>query len=236
MKIYTKPPLNSRYKSQWWLCVLFGVTVSFFACAKGTKPSSGNKFNPSADNCGTWRWDVKTLTDRDAATLDTTNVVSTTVEEQRALTPPKNLTNFDGALPRTQSEKQLYKITGKLMRYKIERDPQENSGDFDYHIVIAGRNGKSDEMVVEIPDPQECAAVRQSQFKGDFADARNAFNAILRTHGYPPPEQGVPQYTKPNNPVTLTITGFGFWDMPEHAAGAAPNGREIHPVLKISEP
>ena len=41
---------------------------------------------------------------------------------------------------------------------------------------------------------------------------------------------GLPE---PVSPVTIIVTGVGFFDFLHGQTGAAPNGIELHPVLKI---
>ena len=71
-------------------------------------------------------------------------------------------------------------------------------------------------MIAEIPSP-DCAGACASGHTEEFRKARAVINAL--------PEQVAG--------VTVVVTGVGFFDFLHGQTGAAPNGVELHPVLKI---
>jgi hypothetical protein len=96
--------------------------------------------------------------------------------------------------------------------------------DKDFHMVIADLGDPSKTMIVEIPDSACQGACASKHFK-DFMDARTVFIAHC----------GAPtkNFKQVEPPVKVTVTGVGFFDPPRHGTGAANNGIELHPVLKI---
>jgi hypothetical protein len=93
---------------------------------------------------------VKTLSDPDEPAVNFTPV-SATVADLVAIQAPAG--NSETA--RLNSiEKTAFKVHARLVGYKMEWDPRANTGDHDFHIVIADMQDPSKTMVVEIPDPQ----------------------------------------------------------------------------------
>jgi hypothetical protein len=123
---------------------------------------------------------------------------------------------------RKPSETQTYTVHARLVGYKIEFDPEQNSGDHDFHIVIQDMNGPQT-MVVEIPDPQ-CAGVCTSLKKSAIAQVREAFeNGVTKE-----PEAA---FFALKNPVEVDVTGVLFFDFAHGQTGLAENCVELHPVL-----
>jgi hypothetical protein len=80
-------------------------------------------------------------------------------------------------------------------------------------------------MVSEIPSPVECGELKESGHYAEFGKVRTWFEQHI----------GVPtdRFKKCIPPVKVRLTGIGFFDFNHGQTGHAPNGREIHPVLKI---
>lgn len=162
--------------------------------------------------CGTWRGDVKTLTDSQAMSVNFTSPPST-VETLGHLARPSTL----GAhTPRLAEERRAYRVRAKLLEMKQEAD-----GDF--HIVLQGTSGAT--MIAQIPDP--ACAVGSPQ----IVQLRTARRGFVSRFGHPDTQRFQPVPGQP----TLTVYGVLFFDEihnpPQH--GAAPNGAELHPVTAI---
>ncbi len=134
------------------------------------------------------------------------NATPSTIHAECALPRPKGnwLT-----LSRQSSESQAVRIKGEIVAFGLEADN-------DFHLVLS--DGK-ESMICEIPKP-ECANPKYAEY---FKNAR----AWVVSHC------GVPGRIKSIKPVPCTIEGLGFFDKIAHGKGHAPNGREIHPCLKI---
>jgi hypothetical protein len=156
-------------------------------------------------HCGTERWSVKTLTDADR---DKVNLApkETTVGWLVSQDPPASLPADGRVAP---VERQTYKVRALFVEYKLEADE-------DFHVVIADVEDPSKTMLAEIPSP-DCDGACASGHSEEFRKAR----AIIMGLG--------DQVT----PVTLVVTGVGFFDFLHGQTGAAPSGIELHPVLKI---
>src|SRR5689334_6368992 len=85
-----------------------------------------------SQNCGKWRWAVKTITDPGAAQLLNQQPQQTTISQILTEVPPKPLhtgSQTDGLLPRYDTEKQLVIFTANIKEVKHE-------GDHDYHLIL----------------------------------------------------------------------------------------------------
>jgi len=171
------------------------------------------------NKCGTWRWSIKTLTDKDSTTLLNKKPIPATIDVMVKIKPPKVLkasSRNDGKLPRYTREKQVVEITVYVTEILTEAD-------HDLHFVL--KSPTSDKtMVGEIPDPT-------------CPDYDN--NPKLRAHFSKTREDGmkVKDMWKATNkkPVKVKITGIPFWDGAHSGdvTGASQYFREIHPILSI---
>src|SRR6478735_881680 len=91
--------------------------------------------------CGVERWSVKTGTDPDAPSVNLGTYISTTIYNMWSSTKPSSLPANNRIAPR---EKNQYRVTGTLTKYKRETDS-------DYHLVIQDGSGRT--MIIEIPSP-----------------------------------------------------------------------------------
>ena len=155
------------------------------------------------------RWKVKTLADSFEVNLPP---ISTTIPDQSALPEP----NVGESVARLPSEKTLYTLDARLIEVKKEFDG-------DYHLVLEDPRTKL-RMVAEIPDTSTPAPLADRM---DYAAAREEIDRIAGQPGF--------FARKLPMPPMIEITGIGFFDEPHILTpdGTAPNGREIHPVLRV---
>jgi hypothetical protein len=158
--------------------------------------------------CGTERWDVKTLTDPAANSVDFTPRLAT-VEQLAALPVPGPLRLHT---PRYPDEMRSYRVSAQLISFKLEHDS-------DIHLVIAGTSGAT--MIVELPDP-DCVGTLK------LAEMRTARKAFVRAFGLP-----TQQFTRPAGSPSVTVTGVLFFDILHGQTGVATNGVELHPVIEV---
>ena len=97
--------------------------------------------------------------------------------------------------------------------------------DNDIHLVIKGIT-TAGTMIVEFPLAPTCTANATTGAKARMKNARNAFGAAC---GVP----GVSTFTKLQG--RATIRGIGFFDFLHGQTGVAPNGIELHPVLRFMD-
>jgi hypothetical protein len=159
---------------------------------------------------GVDRWSIKTGTDSGALTISTAASTPTTISALRALPKPEKRPMTERA---DQNERTAWTISGFLVLYKVEPDQ-------DYHLVVA--DAQNNRMVVEVPDP---ACIHgTSPFTEQIRVAREAVDALVSVHTkFPASEVKIP----------LRVTGIGFFDKPAHGTGAALNGIELHPVVRV---
>lgn len=162
-------------------------------------------------HCGTERWAVKTLSDQDRGLVQL-RPVHTTIKSLVSLRRP-------ASLPATHRERPLettvYEVEARLLYLFTESDN-------DYHIVLASPQDTTVTMIAEVPDPQ-CAgacssglAARYGQVRQQLLDYLNSPQSVARP--------------------LVRITGVGFFDFIHGQRGVAPNGIELHPVLRVALP
>jgi hypothetical protein len=115
-------------------------------------------------------------------------------------------------------ESTFYEVRARLVSAKLEEDD-------DIHLVIKGIT-TSGTMIVEFPLSPTCTANATTAAKARMKNARNAFGDAC---GVP----GVSTFTKLQG--RATIRGIGFFDFLHGQTGVAPNGIELHPVLRFVE-
>jgi hypothetical protein len=112
-------------------------------------------------------------------------------------------------------ETTIYRVDCILMEAKYEDD------DKDYHVVIRDPYGPPlNTMIIELPRPD--AVPLTSPFRERIRLVREDFDRRFR----------VPKKFVPLN-VRARVWGVGFFDFVHGQRGVAPNGIELHPVLKI---
>jgi hypothetical protein len=167
-------------------------------------------FSPGATLCGVWRWPVKTGSDADRHKVGKTAMV-TTIRHLRSLKAPSSFAGFQDHRFRG-AERHTWQLDRvRLTAYRIEDDS-------DIHLVIRNAAGKT--MIAEIPSPR-CVS-RKSLWRAQIAAARKAFMA--RDHA-------TTDWKHVHQRITLR--GLGFFDEIHDVTGQAPNGVELHPVIRV---
>lgn len=103
-------------------------------------------------------------------------------------------------------ERRVYRVRARIVD---RRGPQ---ADGDVHLILADPARPSVTMIAEIPDS---ACARGSRFASDFAEARRLLDATSLD-------------------LEFEVEGVGFFDRDHGQVGAAPNGIELHPVLRLA--
>lgn len=162
------------------------------------------------------RWEVKTRMDTVPlhAGLDSTSVIL-----QRSLYKPDwgRKARWTHA-HRQEDEKGTLILCGNVVKIGLEPDG-------DYHLVLADTCCKDSTMTIEIPDPDSSTS---SEFIESYRKARLMVDTLWK--------QALSKgHLKSVAPMRVVIVGLGFWDKTHgpKTNDAAPNGREIHPVLEV---
>ncbi len=164
--------------------------------------------------CGDERWQIKTLSDRDAVRVRTTPVRAT-ISELGALPRPRVRASFPRFGP---AEFTTYVIAGCLRGWKIEDDN-------DLHLVIVdGVQPGAATIIAEVPDPA-CEGVCRTRYGGAYADIRRRMTDAF---GEP-----AVRLRRLRRMPRVEITGVGFFDVVHGQTGRAPNAIELHPVLSM---
>jgi hypothetical protein len=163
---------------------------------------------------GLARWPVKTGQDEDVARVSATPVV-TTVEDLGKLARPMD--PF-AVVPELQShrapdaELTVYTVEGTIVSGILEVD-----GDFE--LTLQGKTGAT--MRVEAPNPAP-EFIGNSRWVKEIATVRKQLDEKLK-----------PQRRLTRTSVRARITGVGFFDQMHGQTGLAPNGIELHPILRV---
>jgi hypothetical protein len=166
----------------------------------------------SALKCGVWRWPVKTLSDQAASQVDYSPRTSS-VRRLRTLDPPSSLSTDT---PRIEPvEFTTYRVRAKLVGAVIEDDR-------DVHLVIRSPASRRKTMIVEFPYVR-CNGARDSKKRAAMKRARAAFTNACGSIGT----------SFVDLKGRVRVTGVGFWDEIHGQTGVAPNGIELHPVLRF---
>jgi hypothetical protein len=155
--------------------------------------------------CGVYRWPIKTLTDPDRDSIRW-KPAETAVRDLVVLPrPPEGYP----AHHRAASELRLYRVRALLTGVHPRVDQ-------DLHLLLRDPANPEARMLGEIPDPR-CAP--GSHHEADFASARRVAEAIQAR----------------SEPVMVEVWGIGFFDAVRDQIGGAPNGFELHPVVRLLE-
>jgi hypothetical protein len=136
---------------------------------------------------------------------------SATVEKLASLPAPPRSRNA----ARSAAERRVYSVDGCVVAYAQE-------GDSDLHVVLQGETGAT--IIVEFPDAASCAPF--SHAPGLMKLAREAFVRMV-------PERPTSAFKHLARPIPVTVVGPLFFDKVHGQEGVAPNGAEIHPVLRV---
>ncbi len=174
----------------------------------------------SADQCGVWRWPVKTLSDPAADQVDF-QPVARTVSKLVKLKEPDELKKDTHRTPPVEFT--VYRVRVRLIEYKREEDR-------DFHVVMSSPVNRQRTFVAEVVDPT-CLGAQDSPRVNALQAVRQEFVNL-----YGQPTTSFKEV--PNQPVAILI-GVGFWDSCKGAHKpykAAPNCFELHPVLDVEQP
>jgi hypothetical protein len=163
--------------------------------------------------CGTERWPVKVGCDEGASRISLAKPQAETIAFLRGIETPDE-EDDDGRLLPVETTAYMLKDVS-LTDYFEEPDG-------DYHLVLTDHDKT---MIAEIPHPDcmvvwrdEVAAVRKA-----FDDQHNdAHDALTNPHK---------KHHKIHDLVSLV--GIGFFDKIHGQSGVAPNGIELHPVVRM---
>jgi hypothetical protein len=169
------------------------------------KPSSGL-------TCGKERWSVKTLSDSAAGRVNFRSKAITVKALRKKHSP--GVGRSDPRIPPVETS--TYRVKAQLVEMKREDDR-------DIHLVIAAPDNRALTMIVEFPDVK-CQGAKQSKKRDAM---RNARAALERACGQAPARS----FRRLSG--TATIAGVGFFDVKHGQTGVAPNGIELHPVLRF---
>jgi len=200
----------SRTRSQRRVLVLLVALTLISATTAGLAIAGTSSEN--APSCGVERWAVKTLQDPAGRALNLSVFKNTTVAALRARTVKRGLAGSRGSGVAST----VYQVRARLVGAKLEEDN-------DIHLVIKGVT-TSGTMIVEFP-LVTCASRATAGAKLRMKNARNAFLAAC---GMP----GDSSFSQLSG--SATIRGAGFFDFLHGQTGVAPNGIELHPVLRFT--
>jgi hypothetical protein len=166
-------------------------------------------------SCGGERWPVKTLSDGRVHLVDFHPPRRTTVNRLRHKRRP----HIGGNSPRRRgAERKTFRVRARLLKFA-------QFGDHDIHMVISAPGHRSGTMIVEFPNVR-CNGARRSIKRPAMRRARRHLRAAC----------GIPHSSSFTHlRGKATITGVGFFDLIHGQTGQAPNGIELHPVLKFTD-
>jgi hypothetical protein len=160
--------------------------------------------------CGVERWPVKTLADPDAPHVSK-RAVSRTVNSLAHETVDVGFGGARGA----GIELKRVKVSAKLVEIFTEKD-----GDF--HLVIKDpQTGMK--MIVEFPN-ETCTHGASAKLRAKMQAARVQAQTVC---GF------IPNSGHHHVTGNVTVTGIPFFDFLHRQTGHAPNGIELHPVLRF---
>jgi len=189
---------------------LICCTALILAVAAALAVDSGTTATAPTPKCGVERWPVKTLADPDAPRISLTPKRTTIAKLRRR----KVVVGIGGARG-IGTERTLFRVEASLVEFKLELDR-------DIHLVIADPStGKT--MIAEFPQ-KSCT---HGALPGTRTPMEKARVALVLACGFPP-NSAFHRITG-----TATIDGVGFFDVLHGQAGVAPNGIELHPVLRF---
>jgi hypothetical protein len=191
------------------------VVVAFAAlgAGRGSVRPLGQRVDPEENEatrvtafgrCGVERWAVKTLSDPGADTVDLVPKRASVVG-MNALPAP---TLPDDNTTRLPTERQAFRVTATLVRYKLESDQ-------DIHLVLA-EGGKT--MIAEMPSvhcdhgarARYAMLVARDRLEREYGPAGDHWTHVGQV---------------------ATFTGVRFFDFMHGQSGVADNAVELHPVF-----
>jgi len=164
---------------------------------------------------GVERWQVKTGTDPDVASVGKDGIVDTTVEELINIPRPKD---FQPPTQRTFPKYEDHRsapVETTIWRLKADVIAVKLEADGDFHLVLQGVSGET--MVGEIPDPLPDFIKTTSPFFADVKAARAAAQAKLLGQV----------------PGAMTVSG-GDMLMPTAATITQPAAHTVNPTAALT--
>lgn len=170
-------------------------------------------FSPTGD-CGDYRYDYKILIDDAGLTLFNKRGVKSSIGELVAIPRPSKEQMHNR---RADQEKRIVTVTAFITACGKEDDR-------DYHLILKSLNGE-ETLIAEIPDPT-CEKLKGFPgLREDFTAARSFVEQNI---------DSTPGAISPLSvPLKVVVKGAVFFDKTAHGNGHAPNGIEIHPILRI---
>jgi hypothetical protein len=185
--------------------VLLLAGSAFLAASREGDPASAEDVA-----CHSPRWPVKTLSDSRAHLVDF-HPRHTRVNHLRHKPRPRVRRHS----PRLRGvERKTFSVRSRLIEFALAED-------HDIHLVISSHR-RARTMIVEFPNVR-CNGARDSIKKRAMRRARNQLTAAC----------GFPSSSFTPLDGKARITGVGFFDLLHGQRGVAPNGIELHPVLRF---
>jgi len=195
--------------------VLLLAGVALLTASPESQSAPRSRSAATTLSCGGERWPVKTLSDRRAHLVDF-HPRRTTVTRLRHKRRPHHIEN--DSLRRRGAERKTFRVRARLLKFAA-------FDDHDIHVVISEPGHRSRTMIVEFPNVR-CNGARHSIKKPAMRRARRHLRAAC----------GIPHSSSFTHlRGKATITGVGFFDLIHGQTGQAPNGIELHPVLRFTD-
>src|SRR5260221_4603349 len=166
-------------------------------------------------HCGTERWQIKTVSDPDAALINWTPE-HTSVAALVAQPAPAALDDT-----RADAEKKVYSVEAILLGWKAETG---QDGDRDFHLGLADPADLSRTLIAEVPS-NECVGACKSSQAQNFIQVRQVLVGRLAE------PQG--HFRRFEPAWVVRVQGVGFFDIFHGQIGVAENCIELHPGLQI---
>jgi hypothetical protein len=168
--------------------------------------------------CGQWRQDVKTLTDKGGASLLNANPVVTDFDHFLDAQAPRSLdlkSTTDKTQHRFPSEKEVVEIDAYITTITFTED------EHNFRMVLRSQ-GSEHTMFAELPNPDCQLLDRFPAQRAQFSQTWKELSGIMD------------RISKDSKPVKVKITGVRFWDAPGIERGESASGAEICPILKVT--
>ncbi len=182
-------------------------------------PKSEDELTPRP---GIYRWPVKTGADPDARLVGPqSGPIQTTVDKLIRLAIPGDLPA--NAINSPYQNKRACPIECKIftLQAKVILLRKDLSGD--YKLVLQGPSGET--MIAAAPNPDPAFVSPTSRWANEIKIVRDEIDKKI-----------LPKTKDGRLNVMVRITGVGFFDLRHGRAGEAPNGIQLHPVIKIEFP
>jgi hypothetical protein len=183
----------------------FGRACPVVPPAAGMAMESPSMSRAKGKGCGVERWPVKTLTDEDRSKVHRKPVPAAILDLVSIPRPDQQPPQGNRLAP---TELTVFRVQARLTLVKQEKDQ-------DFHIVLADPDDPETTMIAEVPS-STCA-------KGSGEE--DVFDGLMQLLK--------PYVGQKDLDVPVEVEGVGFFDFLHNQTGVAPNGLELHPVLKM---